>query len=87
MVEIDVRTAFRDALAGAQVPSKWIVPDEMAQQVRAQAAQAQQMEQAAQQVGGAAQVAGAVGDAATRLQAAGLVPQAGPAAAIQGAPV
>ena len=87
VVEIDVRTAFRDALAGAQVPSKWIVPDEAAQKVRAQAAQAQEMEQAAQQVGGAAQVAGAVGDAAARLQAAGLVPQAAQAAQIQGAPV
>jgi hypothetical protein len=87
VVEIDVRTAFRDALAGAQVPSKWIVPDETAQQLRAQAAQAQQLEQAAQQVGGAAQVAGAVGDAAQRLQVAGLVPQAAQAAQIQGAPV
>lgn len=87
VAEIDVRTAFRDALAGAQVPSKWIVPDEVSQKVRAQAAQEQEAMKTAQQVGGAAQIAGMVGDAATRLQTAGLVPQAGQAAPIQGAPV
>lgn len=87
VTEIDMRTAFRDALAGAQVPSKWIVPEEVSDQARAQHAQEQQLTQAAQQIGGAAQVAGAVGDAAQRLQVAGLVPQAGQAAPIQGAPV
>ncbi|GJD92925.1 portal protein [Methylobacterium iners] len=86
-VEMDVRTAFRDALEGAQVPAKWITPDDQAQQVRASLQQQQQAAQAAQEVGGAAQVATTVGDAALRLQEAGLVPQAAQLAQVAGAPV
>lgn len=86
-VEMDVRAAFRDALDGAQVPAKWITPDEQAVQARDAMAQQKKMEQAAQAVAAGAGVAGQVGDAATRLQQAGLIPQAGAAPAIQGAPV
>ncbi|WP_375408517.1 portal protein [uncultured Methylobacterium sp.] len=86
-VEIDIRTAFRDALDGAQIPAKWIVADEVAQKVRGQAAQEKQMQDAAAQIGAAAQTAGMVGDAASRLQVAGLVPQAAGLAGVQAAPV
>lgn len=84
-MEIDIRGAFRDALGGI-APAKWIVPEEQSQQARQGAAQAAAMGQAAGAVQKGAEVATGVGAAAKSLQEAGLVPQAGAAAPIQGAP-
>ncbi len=84
-VETDWRVAYRDALAGANVPAKWIVPDKKAMAAREAAAEQQQQAAAAQELAAGAGVAEQVGTAATALQEAGLVPQAGQAAPLEGA--
>ncbi len=85
-VELDIRKAFRDAVLGAQAPADWVVPDKQALQTRAGIAKQQQMEKMAQTVAAGAHVANQVGQAAQSLQGAGLVPQAGTAAPLEGAP-
>jgi hypothetical protein len=84
-VEVDARTAFRDALTGANVPAKWITDNKQAMAMRQAAQQKQQLTEAAQAVSAGAGIAGQVGDAAQSLQAAGLVPQSGTAAPLEGA--
>lgn len=85
-VEFDTRKAFRDGLDGLGEPS-WIVDDEQAQRVRAQAAQRQKEQQDAQHVAQVAQAGGAVAGAVQQGQAAGLLPAPAQANAVEGAPV
>jgi hypothetical protein len=54
--DVDISTAFRDALAGI-VPAKWIVPEEQANQQKANAAQAAAAAQQAQDLASGADVA------------------------------
>lgn len=84
-MEIDIRTAFRDAVRGANVPAGWMVEDKKALEMRAAAEQAQARAKMAQDIAQGAAVAHGVGQAATSLQEAGLVPQAGTAAPLEGA--
>lgn len=85
-VEFDARKAFRDGLDGLGEPS-WIVDDEQAQRVRAQAAQRQKEQQDAQHVADVANAGGAVAGAVQQGQIAGLLPAPAPANPVEGAPV
>lgn len=72
--EVDVRTAFREAIGGVGAPSKWLLPDEQAAQARQQAQQARDMSAAASQAGAAGAIAEQIGIGAQALQGAGIVP-------------
>lgn len=64
--DLDVDTAFRDALGGI-APAKWIVPKEVADSQKAQEAQIQRAQQAAQAMALGADVATRVGGAVEQL--------------------
>jgi hypothetical protein len=66
--DIDIRTAFRDALDGAGVPTKWMRSEDDVAQILQQQAQDQQQQQAMQQI---QQGAAAVQDVAAADQALG----------------
>jgi len=70
--DLDIDTAFRDALGGI-APAKWIVPVEQAEQSKAQERQLQQAQQAAQAMATGADVATRMG---TAVESAGNAAQA-----------
>lgn len=76
--DVDVDTAFRDAVDGTGAPAKWLVPKEVADQAKAaaaqQAAQQNAMAQTMQTVGAGADTAAKVGNAATLLAQGGVIP-------------
>jgi hypothetical protein len=76
--DFNLDNAFRDALEGAAVPATWIVPKELANQMKAQSRQQLAAQQQGQQVmQGASQgadVAAKIGNAATMLQQGGILP-------------
>lgn len=78
--DVDMDTAFRDAMPGTGAPASWQVPKDKADQVKAQMAQQQAAAARAAQLGHAAEQGGKlgaaaknVGDAATSLQNAGMI--------------
>lgn len=71
--DLDIDRAFRDALLASGAPPEWIVPQEVADQQKAQDRQAQQMQQQMQALQQGADTAGQVGDAAKSLQDAGVI--------------
>jgi hypothetical protein len=78
--DVDLDTAFRDAIPGTGAPAKWIRPKDAADKIKQQARQAQQMASQAAQLGHAADQGGKlavaaknVGEAATSLQDAGML--------------
>jgi hypothetical protein len=70
--DVDMKTAFRDALIGVGAPADWVTSEEYAMKMRAADQQAAQMAQMAQVVGGGAEVAGKVGEGMMALQEAGV---------------
>jgi hypothetical protein len=83
--ETNWREAYRDAFSGAGTPASWLIDNKKALEAQAAAQKQQQIEKAAQAVSAGAGIGQQVGDAAQSLQAAGLVPQAGTAAPLEGA--
>lgn len=77
--EVDARYAFRDALSGVGVPSRWLNDDKTAAKIRASIAQDEQVEGEANQVNKAAIVGQNVGKAVATLKGS-----IGPAAAPEG---
>lgn len=77
--DLDLSKAHRDAQLGSGAPSDWIVPKEQADAAKDEERELASAAAAAQAVGGVAGVAGQVGDAASRLQGAGLMPGGAPA--------
>ncbi len=78
--DVDIDTAFRDAVPGTGAPAKWMRDKDDADQVKQQQRQAQQADQMAARLGAAgeqvsrvATAAENVGKASTALQDAGLV--------------
>lgn len=69
---LDINTAFRDALRGVGAPSDWIIDEKVVEEDRQKAAQMQQIQQLAGAVDQGASIAGNVGAAAQELQAAGM---------------
>jgi Bacteriophage head to tail connecting protein len=75
--DIDIDTAFREAVLGSGIPSDWLVDEDQAQQAKdAERQAAAQQADAAQQlqaVGAVADVAARAGEAGQALQGAGMV--------------
>jgi hypothetical protein len=78
--DVDIDTAFRDAVAGTGAPANWLVDEKVAMQTKqnmqaqqAAAAQAQKLGQLAEAGGKIGAAAQNIGDASTSLQDAGLV--------------
>lgn len=74
--DLDINKAHRDAQLAGGTPSDWIRKEEDAERLKEEERDMAADIATAQQLGGAAQVAGQVGDAAQRLQGAGLIPGA-----------
>lgn len=77
--DLDVDTAYRDALEGSGAPATWIVDkqkaDALKKVARAQAAAQQAQQQAMDTTGQAADLGSKIGNAATLLSQGGLLPQ------------
>jgi hypothetical protein len=71
--DFDLNKAFREALSGTGARADWIVPEEQAEQAKAQERQMMAIQQAAQTAGMAGQVAQQVGAGAQEMQMAGMV--------------
>jgi len=67
---VDVETAARDALEGAQAPATWFNSKEDVAQIRQQEAQQAQEQQMAAQMQQGAEIAGQAGDAMQKMRAA-----------------
>ena len=80
--DLDLDTAYRDALDGAGAPATWIVPRRQADQEKAKARQQLAQQQALAQAGAiahsGAELAGKIGNAATMLQQGGAMPPQAP---------
>jgi Bacteriophage head to tail connecting protein len=76
--DLDIDTAYRDALTSAGAPATWLVTrakaDALKDQDRQQQAAQQATEAATQQIGNAADAAGKIGNAAALLQNGGVIP-------------
>lgn len=76
--DLDIDTAFRDAVDGTGAPSRWLVPKQIADAKKAQNRKMQAAQMAQQQtmgaVGQGADVAAKVGNAANMLQQGGVLP-------------
>jgi hypothetical protein len=75
--DIDIDTAFREAVLGSGIPSDWLVDEDQAQQAKDAERQAAAQQAAAQQqlaaAGAVADVAARGGEAVQALQGAGVV--------------
>jgi hypothetical protein len=70
--DINIAKGYRDAVTGTGAPADWLVPEEQAQQSKAQAAKQAMAEKIAATVSAGADVAGKVGAGVQQLQAAGM---------------
>lgn len=71
--EVDARGAFRDALDGAGIPAKWMNSEQVAAQIRQQAAAKAQAQALLTDVSHGAMAAKNVGDAGASLKQSGLL--------------
>lgn len=69
-LNVDIQTAFRDALEGAGTPAKWIVPEDQAAKAREDFAARQQEAALAAEMEQGAGIAKAMGEAVNSLEAA-----------------
>lgn len=73
---LNAKDALRDTLKGVGVPADWIRTDRELEEIAAQQAEKQQMEEAMMQIGGTADIAKNLGTAAREFAQAGAVEQA-----------
>ena len=67
--DVSISKGFRDAVPGTGAPAEWLVPEEEANQARAQQAEIDQAQQAAAAMAQSSELVGQAGDAAARLGA------------------
>jgi Bacteriophage head to tail connecting protein len=72
MHDVNIGKAFRDAVTGTGAPAEWLVPEQQAQEAKAQAQRAALAQSLAATIGTGADVAGKVGAGIQQLQQAGI---------------